>query len=55
MKKTQKFIALVLAIALIASLAVTASAETVLEKIKTSGKLVVGTEATYAPYEFLDD
>ena len=35
--------------------AITASAETVLEKIKKDGVLVVGTEATYGPYEFLDD
>lgn len=30
------------------------TAVTVLEKIKSSGKLVVGTEAQYAPYEFKD-
>lgn len=30
------------------------TAQTVLEKIKASGKLVVGTEAQYAPYEFKD-
>lgn len=30
------------------------TAQTVLEKIKSSGKLVVGTEAQYAPYEFKD-
>ena len=28
--------------------------QTLLEKIKSSGKLVVGTEAQYAPYEFKD-
>jgi polar amino acid transport system substrate-binding protein len=30
-------------------------AESVLDKIKTSGKVVVGTSADYAPYEFVDD
>lgn len=32
-----------------------ASAQSVLEKVKAAGVLVVGTEATYGPYEFLDD
>ena len=31
-----------------------AVAASLLEKVKTSGKLVVGTEAQYAPYEFKD-
>lgn len=31
-----------------------AAAASLLEKVKTSGKLVVGTEAQYAPYEFKD-
>lgn len=32
-----------------------ASAEGALDKIKAAGVMVVGTEATYGPYEFLDD
>ena len=31
-----------------------AAVASLLEKVKTSGKLVVGTEAQYAPYEFKD-
>ncbi len=31
-----------------------AAAQTALEKVKANGKLVVGTEAQYAPYEFKD-
>lgn len=57
MKKLMKMIALTLVMMMVASLAVTANAETaqtVLAKIKSSGKLVVGTEAQYAPYEFKD-
>ncbi len=34
---------------------VTASAETVLEKILKAKKMIVGTEATYPPYEYLDE
>ena len=51
MKKFTKIFALTLALAL---LACCAAAETPLEKIKAAGKLVVGTEATYPPYEYLD-
>lgn len=50
----KKVLAIVLALCM-ALCAMTASAETVLEKIKKAGVLVVGTEATYGPYEFLDD
>ena len=50
----KKVFAIVLALCMVLC-AMTASAETVLEKIKNSGVLVVGTEATYGPYEFLDD
>lgn len=50
----KKVFALALALCL-TLFACSASAETVLEKIKASGELVVGTEATYGPYEFLDE
>lgn len=50
----KKIFAIALALCLVLC-AVTASAEGVLEKIKSAGVLVVGTEATYGPYEFLDD
>ena len=50
----KKIFAIALALCLVLC-AVTASAEGVLEKIKSAGALVVGTEATYGPYEFLDD
>ena len=50
----KKVLAIVLALCMVLC-AMTASAETVLEKIKKAGVLVVGTEATYGPYEFLDD
>ncbi len=41
--------------ALVLSLVCVASAETPLEKIKANGKIVIATEATYPPYEYLDD
>ena len=47
----KKIFAIALALCLIIC-AVSASAEGVLEKIKNAGVLVVGTEATYGPYEF---
>ena len=52
MKKLITVLALVLALSLLCSCAL---AETPLEKIKAAGKLTVGTEATYPPYEYLDD
>ena len=56
----KKILALVLALVLCASMVCVASAETTsektaLEKVLAAGKLVVGTEATYPPYEYLDD
>ena len=57
----KKIICTVLSLMLIASviLAPAAIAEApmgpVMEKIKASGKMIVGTEATYPPYEYLDD
>ena len=54
MKSLKKIAAIVLALTL-ALCAVTASAEGVLDKIKAAGKIVMGTEATYPPYEYLDD
>lgn len=51
----KKILALVLALVLCASMVCVASAETALEKVLAAGKLVVGTEATYPPYEYLDD
>lgn len=57
MKKIFK-ISVVLMLVLFAASAVFASgsseSQSVLAKIKSSGKLVVGTEAQYAPYEFKD-
>ncbi len=48
--------AFTLFLALVLVLAVSCvCAESALEKIKAAGKLVVGTEATYPPYEYLDD
>ena len=54
MKSFKKVIALVIALVLMMSVAV-ASADTTLEKITAAGKIVMGTEATYPPYEYLDD
>ena len=51
----KKLIALVLCILLIAAMGAGALAEGAVEKIQAAGKLVVGTEATYPPYEFLND
>ena len=51
----KKLFALLLAVSLLMSLAASAGAETGLEAIKAKGKLVMGTEATYPPYEYLDD
>lgn len=54
MKSMKKIIALLLALTL--ALGVTAaSAEGLLDRIKAAGKIVMGTEATYPPYEYLDD
>lgn len=57
MKKITKIVVLVLALLSMASVVFAGgSSETQsgLEKVKASGKLVVGTEAQYAPYEFKD-
>ncbi len=56
MKKISKVIALALVLMALPAMifASGASEGTVLEDIKASGKLVVGTEAQYAPYEFKD-
>ena len=54
MKSFKKVIALAVALVLMLSV-VSVSAETVLDKIKAAGKIVMGTEATYPPYEYLDD
>ena len=50
----KKLLALVIAACMALSLTA-ASAEGALDKIKAAGVMVVGTEATYGPYEFLDD
>ncbi len=50
----KKYAALILALVMLLSVSVV-NAETVLEKIKAAGKIIVGTEATYPPYEYLDD
>ena len=50
----KKIVALVLAVMMLAAMACTVSASS-LEEIKAAGKLVVETEATYPPYEYLDD
>lgn len=48
----KKWIAGLLVLALMFTLALTAAAESKLDAIKTAGKLVVGTSPDYAPYEF---
>lgn len=50
----KKLFALLIALTLMLC-AASAGAETVLEKIKNSGVITLGTEATYPPYEYLDD
>ena len=50
----KKLIALILVL-MLALGAVSASAEGLLDKIEAEGKIVMGTEATYPPYEYLDD
>lgn len=50
----KKAFALMMALCL-ALTAAAAGAETMVEKIKAAGKLVLGTEATYPPYEYVDD
>ena len=56
MKSLKRMMSMMVALALVLALcAAGASAESALERIKSAGKLVVGTEATYAPYEYLDD
>ena len=54
MKSLNKLFAILLALTLMLG-AVSASAEGVLDKIKVSGKIIIGTEATYGPYEFPDE
>ena len=50
----KKMFAILLAMVL-ALCAVSAMAEGTLAKIQEAGKIVMGTEATYPPYEYLDD
>ena len=50
----KKVFALLVAMMLLLA-ATAASADGVLGKVKADGKIVVGTEATYPPYEYLDD
>ncbi len=50
----KKILAMVLALCLMFCVSA-ASAEGMVDKIKEKGALVLGTEATYGPYEFLDD
>ena len=55
MKKITKVLMIaVVLMAATATLFASGTKESALERIKTSGKLVVGTEAQYAPYEFRD-
>ena len=49
----KKVFAMILALSMM--LCAVASAEGTLDAIKAKGELVIGTEATYGPYEFLDD
>ena len=49
----KKIFALMLCLCLMCCAA--ASAEGIVDTIKEKGVLVMGTEATYGPYEFLDD
>ena len=44
-----------LAITVLATNTIAASAETTLEKIKQTGKVTVGTEAAFPPFEFVED
>jgi len=50
----KKMVAILLALVL-ALCSVSALADGVLDKIQKAGKIVMGTEATYPPYEYLDD
>ncbi|MBO4837182.1 MAG: transporter substrate-binding domain-containing protein [Clostridia bacterium] len=54
MKSVKKVFALLIALMLMAG-CVSAAAGGVLDKAKAAGKIVMGTEATYPPYEYLDD
>ena len=51
----KKLIALLLTATMLFAFAAAASADGMVDKIKANGKIVVGTEATYPPYEYLDD
>jgi ABC-type amino acid transport/signal transduction systems, periplasmic component/domain len=51
----KKLIALLLTATMLFAFAAAASADGLVDKIKANGKIVVGTEATYPPYEYLDD
>ena len=50
----KRLLAVVLSLMLLLC-AASASADGVLAKIQAAGKIVMGTEATYPPYEYLDD
>ena len=51
----KKLIALVLCVALAVSMVCVASADAALDRIQAAGQLIVETEATYPPYEYLND
>ena len=55
MKLFQKMIALVMALCLVCAAGMALAEDTLVDKIKAKGVLVVGTEATYPPYEYIDD
>ena len=51
----RKFGLLIATVLMAGNLAAVASAETTLEKIKKTGKVTVGTEAAFPPFEFVED
>ena len=53
MKLFQKMIALVMALCLVCAAGMALAEDTLVDKIKAKGVLVVGTEATYPPYEYI--
>lgn len=55
MHKLLKHASLVAGAAFLAMVATSASAETTLERIKRTGKVVIGTEAAFPPFEFVED
>lgn len=55
MKLVKKITVLVMALCLVSMMSVAFAEDSKIDQIKSKGVLVLGTEATYPPYEYIDD